>query len=63
MDYVNASVMAFEPVVEYWTFRVGVLAGGCVRAGRRNGCWLNARAAAMTSTKHDNDLRCNPINE
>jgi hypothetical protein len=32
MDYFNASVMAYEPVIEYWTFRVGVRAGGCVKS-------------------------------
>lgn len=28
MDYFNPRVMMFEPVLEYWTFRAGVLSGG-----------------------------------
>ena len=27
-DYFNSRVMMFEPVLEYWTFRAGVIGGG-----------------------------------
>ena len=42
MDYFNASVMAFEPVIEHWTFRVGVLdcADNIERARRQVGCMI-----------------------